>query len=200
MTDIMKTALKASVILVFLQFTAANVYSQDKATDGTYREVVLNMTLAEVDSIKTVTVTAHTFENGEEVPVSGETVSVFVPRMFSNLTIGELTLDDAGTSSIEFPSDLPGGKEGNLTIVAAFIDNSTYGNVEKREVIHWGIPTDYLPASHRALWTQRAPRWMIYTLTVLLAGVWGHYFFAIISLIRIKINANKQKSKTEYRQ
>jgi hypothetical protein len=156
------------------------------------------MTLTEVDSIKTVTVTAQTLDNGKEVPVSGETVSVFVPRMFSNLVIGELTLDDAGTASLEFPSDLPGGKDGNLTIVAAFIDNSTYGNVEKRETIHWGVATDYLPTSHRALWTQRAPRWMIYTLSVLLAGVWGHYIFAIISLIRIRIEA-KRKAKEEYK-
>jgi len=182
----------AGLILVF------NIYAQDEATQDTFKDVVLNMTLTEVDSIKTVTVTATTLDNGKEIPVAGETVSVFVPRMFSNLMIGDITLDDTGTGTLEFPSDLPGGKEGNLTIVAAFIDNATYGNVEKREVIHWGVPTDYLPTSHRALWTQRAPRWMIYTLSVLLAGVWGHYFFAIISLIRIKIDA-KRKAKAEFK-
>jgi hypothetical protein len=190
-----KRTVSISIILAIIQILVFNVFAQETAT---FKNVVLNMALTEVDSIKTVTVTAHTLENGKEVPVSGETVSVFVPRMFSNFIIGELTLDDAGTASLEFPSDLPGGKEGNLTIVAAFIDNATYGNVEKREIIHWGIPTDYLPTSHRALWTQRAPGWMIYTLSVLLAGVWGHYFFAIISLIRIKIAA-KRKAKAEYR-
>jgi hypothetical protein len=190
-----KRTVSISIILAIIQILVFNVFAQETAT---FKNVVLNMALTEVDSIKTVTVTAHTLENGKEVPVSGETVSVFVPRMFSNFIIGELTLDDAGTASLEFPSDLPGGKEGNLTIVAAFIDNATYGNVEKREIIHWGIPTDYLPTSHRALWTQRAPGWMIYTLSVLLAGVWGHYFFAIISLIRIKIAASK-KAKAEYR-
>jgi hypothetical protein len=194
----MKRALKISIILLLLQFLAVRTYSQDEAKENTLKKVILNMTLTEVDSIKTVTVTAHTFDNDKEIPVSGETVSVFVPRMFSNFTIGELTLDDAGSASLEFPSDLPGGKDGNLTIVAAFIDNPTYGNVEKRETIRWGIPTDYLPTSHRALWTQRAPGWMIYTLSILLAGVWGHYFFAIISLIRIRIDA-KKKAKAEYR-
>ena len=196
----MKRAVRISMILTIVQILVFNVYAQDETGENTFKEVVLQMALTEADSIKTVTVTAHTFENGQEVPVTGETVSVFVPRMFSNFIIGELSLDDAGTASIEFPSDLPGGKDGNLTIVAAFIDNATYGNVEKREIIHWGIPTDYLPASHRALWTQRAPRWMIYTLSVLLAGVWGHYIFAVISLIRIKINANRMKAKADYRQ
>jgi hypothetical protein len=190
-----KRTVRISTILVIIQILVFNVFAQETAT---FKNVILNMALTEVDSIKTVTVTAHTLDNGKEVPVSGETVSVFVPRMFSNFIVGELTLDDSGTASLEFPSDLPGGKEGNLTIVAAFIDNATYGNVEKREIIHWGVPTDYLPTSHRALWTQRAPGWMIYTLSVLLAGVWGHYFFAIISLIRIKVEA-KRKAKAEYK-
>jgi hypothetical protein len=193
----MKRAARISAILALTQILVFSGNAQDEA-ENTFKDVVLNMTLTEVDSIKTVTVTAHTFKDGNEIPVSGESVSVFVPRMFSNLIIGELTLDESGAASLEFPSDLPGGKDGNLTIVAAFIDNSTYGNVEKREIIHWGIPTDYLPTSHRALWTQRAPRWMIYTLSLLLAGVWGHYFFAIISLIRIKIDA-RRKAKAEYK-
>jgi len=197
MIIMMKRAVKITMIMAGL-ILAFNAYSQDETAPDTFKDVVLNMTLTEVDSIKTVTVTATTTENGKEVPVAGETVSIFVPRMFSNFPIGDITLDDTGTGTLEFPSDLPGGKEGILTIVAAFIDNATYGNVEKRQEIHWGIPTDYLPTSHRALWTTRAPRWMIYTLSVLLAGVWGHYFFAIISLIRIKIDANK-KAKAEYK-
>ena len=193
----MKRAVRIPIILAGLILTL-NICAQDKASENTFKKVIFDMTLSVVDSIKTVTVTAHTFENGKEIPVSGETVSVFVPRMFSNLVIGEITLDDSGSGSLEFPNDLPGGKDGNLLIVAGFIENETFGNIEKRETIHWGLPTDYLPTSHRALWTQRAPSWMIYTLSVLLAGVWGHYLFAIISLIRIKINADR-KAREEYR-
>ena len=163
------------------------------------RDIQLKMELSEVDSIKTVTVNAITSEGGKETPVSGETVVVYVPRMFSLLPIGELTLDDSGTASIEFPSDLPGDKEGNLVIIAKIEENSTYGNVEKRETMKWGMPTDYsVPVTHRALWTKIAPKWMIYTLSILLAGVWGHYMFAIISLIRIKMDAVR-KAREEYR-
>jgi hypothetical protein len=198
MRAMIKKTLRISLILAF-QVLAFSIYAQEETQESSLRGAVIDMTLAEVDSIKTVTVKVHTSENGKETPVAGETVTVFVPRMFSNLIIGELTLDDEGTASIEFPSDIPGGKDGNLTIVAAFIDNPTYGNAEKREVIHWGIPTDYLPSSHRALWTTRAPRWMIYTLSVLLAGVWGHYFFALISLIRIRMDAKRKEAKDVYK-
>ena len=164
------------------------------------RDMLLEMELTQADSIKTVTLKAYTKVGGKEIPVAGETVIVYVPRMFSLLSIGELTLDDAGSASIEFPSDLPGDKEGNLEVIAKIEENATYGNVEKRETMKWGLPTDYsVPVTHRALWTKIAPRWMIYSLSILLAGVWGHYMFAVISLIRIKIDADRKKAKDEYR-
>ena len=168
-------------------------------SEVTVKDVRLEMALTLVDTIKTITVKAFIKVNGTEKPVSGEAVKVYVPRMFSLLPISELTLDDSGTATVEFPSDLPGDKEGNLTLIARFEENQIFGNVEKRETLKWGLPTDYsVPKTHRALWTKTAPRWMIYTLSILLAGVWGHYLFALISLIRIKLDA-KRKAKEEYR-
>jgi hypothetical protein len=165
----------------------------------TIKDVNLDMALIMADSIRTVTIKAAVKENGKEKPVTGEVVKVYVPRMFSKLLVSELTLDDSGSASFEFPSDLPGDKEGNVTVVAMFEENPVFGNVEKKETLNWGLTTDYsVPTSHRALWTKTAPKWMIYTLSVLLAGVWGHYMFALISLIRIRMNA-KRKAKEEYK-
>jgi hypothetical protein len=163
------------------------------------QDVKLEMALSQADSIKTISVSAFVKEGGKDKPVSGEIVKLYVPRMFSLLPIGEITLDDKGAGSIEFPSDLPGDKDGNLTIISKFEENEKFGNVEKQSLIKWGTPTVYQEStSHRALWTKTAPRWMIITLSILLAGVWGHYLFALISLIRIKIDA-KRKAKKEYR-
>jgi hypothetical protein len=163
------------------------------------KDVRLEMILSLVDSVETITVNAFVKEKGIDKPVAGEAVKVYVPRMFSNLLISELTLDDAGTATLEFPTDLPGDKDGNLTIIAKFEENGTFGNVEKRETLNWGLLTDYsVPVTHRALWTKTAPKWMIYTLSVLLAGVWGHYLFAIISLIRIRINAKRKEAEDDY--
>lgn len=165
----------------------------------TIKDVKLEMFLTLADTIKTISVKASVVENGKEKPVTGEVVKIYVPRMFSLLPIGELTLDDAGVASLEFPSDLPGDKEGNLTVIAKFEESQSFGNVEKRETLKWGLSTDYsVPKSHRALWTKTAPKWMIYTLSVLLAGVWGHYLFALISLVRIRMEA-KRKDKEGYR-
>jgi hypothetical protein len=165
----------------------------------TVKDVRLEMSLTEVDSIKTISISSFTGENGKEKPVSGEIVKIYVPRMFSLLPLGEITLDDTGSGTMEFPSDLPGDSLGIITIIAKYEENQSFGNVEKLSVLKWGVPTKYSePKFHRALWTKTAPKWMIYTLSILLAGVWGHYLFAIISLIRIKIDAKKQAEK-DYR-
>jgi hypothetical protein len=165
----------------------------------TVRDVNLEMMLSATDSIKTIGLKASVKEGGRDKPVSGEIVKVYVPRMFSLLPLGEVTLDSTGAGSLEFPTDLPGDSTGTVTIIAKFEENQTYGNVEKLSTVKWGKRTDYLyPSTHRALWTKTAPRWMIFTLSILLAGVWGHYLFAIISLIRIKIDA-KRLAKKEYR-
>lgn len=164
------------------------------------KDAILEMKLTVTDSIKKVSVKATTIKNGQKVPVAGETVIIGVPRMFSLLQIASTSLDKNGTISVEVPGDIPGDKEGNLTIIARFEDNPIYGNVERREVIKWGIPTSYAPTNtHRALWTKTPPMWMIITLSILLIGVWGHYLFAIISLILIRIDAKRKKAKDEYK-
>ena len=163
------------------------------------RDVKLSMKLTDIDSIKTIILKAEKTEKGKMVPVSGELLSVYVPRMFSFLPIGEATLDEAGNASIEFPSDLPGDIEGNITVIARFEEHPEFGNIEKRTTLKWGVPlTSYVHSSHRALWTKTAPKWMIYTLSILLTGVWGHYLFALISLIRIRIDAKRKEELDNY--
>ncbi len=160
----------------------------------TIKDVKLEVTLQEVDTIRSISLKAFTSENRKDIPVSGEVVMVYVPRMFSLLPVGEASLDENGTASLEFPSDLPGDSEGNLTIISKFEEHPVFGNVEVKAEKKWGVPAaNSAPIAHRALWTKTAPRWMIITLSILLTGVWGHYLFAIISLIRIKRESKKQK-------
>lgn len=199
LTDMMKVNADRDGKWVFRSEFKGNDTIEAGSSEITVKDVKLEMVLSVVDSIKTITVKASIMEKGKEKPVSGEAVKVYVPRMFSLLPISELTLNESGMATVDFPSDLPGDKEGNLTLIAKFEENETFGNVEKRETLLWGTPTDYsVPVTHRALWTKIAPKWMIYTLSVLLAGVWGHYLFALISLIRIRNDA-KREAKKEYR-
>jgi hypothetical protein len=157
------------------------------------RDVDLQMTLEEVDSIKTISLTALADVNGARTPVSGDLVMIYIPRMFSLLPVGEAYLDENGNSVLEFPSDLPGDTEGNLTIIARIEEHPDFGTIEKRSTVKWGVPfVNPTPMAHRALWTKTPPWWMIITLSVLLTGVWGHYFFAVISLFLIKKESKKE--------
>jgi len=198
--DIIKVPVNGDGLWSFITEFEGNDTIEAANAELAVKDVILEMTVSEADSIKTITLNATTMDNGRKVPVAGETLVIYVPRMFSLLPVTEATLDENGTISVEFPSDLPGDSLGNLTIIARFEENPTYGNVEKSTLLKWGIPTSYsLPRIHRALWTKTPPMWMIVTLSILLVGVWGHYLFAVISLILIKIDASKQKAKEEYR-
>ncbi|NOU18995.1 MAG: hypothetical protein HOO91_15675 [Bacteroidales bacterium] len=158
------------------------------------KDVKIEMSLDLVDSVKTVTLKAYTIENGKNIPITGEPINVFVTRMFSLLPVADGIFGDDGTLSLEFPSDIPGDKDGNIIIVAKFEEHATFGNVEKRYSNNWGVVSNYkAPTTHRALWTKGAPTWMIIALTIMLTGVWGHYMYAIICLIRIKKSDDKEE-------
>ncbi|MDX2414195.1 MAG: hypothetical protein QNK33_03295 [Bacteroidales bacterium] len=150
-------------------------------------DVNLEMTLTENEEEgRVVHLSAYTLIDGEKIPVTDEDIYVFVPRMFSLLTVGEGYFED-GEAIVEFPGDIPGDVHGKLTVVGRFEDHWQFSNVEKRIETNWGIPSSHEVAeTHRALWTQVAPRWMIITLSIMLIGVWGHYVFAIVSLFRIR--------------
>jgi len=158
-------------------------------------DAVLKMSLNLIDSVKTVAVWAFQPGNKQDsIPLAGEPVNIYVSRMFSLLKIGEGSFDDQGRFTAEFPADLPGEADGTVQIIARIEDNEKYGNVEVSQSYPWGVPSMHGPTgSHRALWTEIAPMWMVITLTILLSGVWGHYIYVIIQLILIKRESKKLK-------
>ena len=108
--------------------------------------------------------------------------------MFNLLKIGETDLDEAGTGKVEYPGKLVGDSLGNIIILARIEENDMFGNVQGQSSISWGIPKQYYLAEKpsRELWTPIAPIWMIVTLIIMLTGVWAHYIYAVVQLIKIK--------------
>lgn len=149
-------------------------------------DVNLEMSLEEEGEDKKIILEAYTMEEGQKTPVSDEDIFIYVPRMFSLLPVAEGYFID-GVAEVEFPGDVPGDKEGRLTVIGRFNDHWQFATVEQRADTEWGVPSSHEVAeTHRALWTQIAPTWMIITLSIMLAGVWGHYLFAVVSIIRLK--------------
>lgn len=153
------------------------------------KEVFMKMSLEETDGVKTVTVkVTKTDQNGEVVAVIDEEVLVFVPRMYSDLQVGEIWLDEyEEQGSVEFPEDIPGNINGDINIIAKIVDHDEYGNVEIFQESDWGVSLIYdSKTMERALWLEDAPLWMTITLFVFLAGVWFHFIRVFFRMYKIK--------------
>lgn len=151
-------------------------------------DLILDLDLQIIDSVKTMTVKVNAVDgNGNLVPVNEEDIFFFVPRMFTYLKIADGWVEN-GEASSDYPEKILGDKDGNITVIAKIEDHDTYGTVEVRKETNWATPSYAHIQEHsdRELWTPIAPLWMIITLIIMLAGVWGHYIYTIIQLVLIK--------------
>ncbi len=182
---------KDGVITANAEYSGSDIY-ESATGEAIFTDARIKVICEMVDTIKTVKVEGFRINaDGSEIPLTDEAVTVSVQRMFSKLPVGDATLDAAGTGSIEFPTNLPGDSLGNIHVVAFIAEHDIYGNVEADAIVQWGIPKQKVLVTHRALWTQIAPMWMIVSLTILLIGVWAHYTYVVIQLIHIKIKGKK---------
>lgn len=182
---------KDGVITANAEFLGNDSYEAASA-EFIFTETKIVLSCELEDTIKTAKVSVFKVGNdGKETPVSDESIIVSVQRMFSRLPIGEASLDAEGNGMVEFPDDLPGDSLGNLHVIAYFNEHEIFGNSEAEAIAPWGIPKQKVHVTHRALWTQIAPLWMIVSLTILLVGVWAHYIYVIAQLIIIRIKGKK---------
>jgi hypothetical protein len=165
----------------------------DKASRSIHvTEAFLEISLNEKDTVKTIT--ARMFkrnEKGEKMPVPDVSVEFNVKRLFCLYPIGNEKTDSTGLCTTEFPSNMPGDKTGKVTLVIRTPDNETFGTVEESKDINWGKLLVYQAKPIRGLGDTDAPLWMVYTLIVLLSGVWLHVVYIIILVIRINIIGKK---------
>ncbi len=165
-----------------------------EASEGEFglKPAKLKVSFYEEDSVRYVKVEGSQLNSdGTESPIGGTDVIISVPKMFSMLKIAEVSLDDSGTGTTEFPLDIIGDSLGNLTVVASIDEDDIFGAVKGSADNNWGLPKHLISPDRpsRELWTPIAPLWMIITLIIMLLGVWGHYVYAVIQLIMISKSA-----------
>ncbi len=160
-----------------------------------FKELNLQVTLSEKDTSNTIHVKASSIgPNGEMIPLKETNFNLYVQGLFSKLKIGECFVD-AGEGTFEFPNNIPGDENGNLKIFVRLEENEDYGEIEKAENAKWGNHRSGFAEPERSLWSSGAPIWMITTLIILLAGVWSHYIYAIVQLIKIRKEDKKIEQK-----
>lgn len=189
------TGNEEGIITYSAKFTGTDKYSPANA-DFSAKPARLQLSFKIQDSIRVLNVTATQKDaGGNTVAISKETVLVYIPRLFSLLKIGEITLAEDGTGSFDFPNDIVGDTVGNITVITRIEEHDKFGNVQGNNIINWGVQKQYYKAEvpSRELWTPIAPLWMIITLIIMLAGVWAHYMYAVYELIMIKRLGKKDK-------
>jgi Ni/Fe-hydrogenase subunit HybB-like protein len=122
----------------------------------------------------------------EGKPIEGSHVLLQVKRTFGNITLGEDDTLSDGTVAVAFPSDLPGGPEGKIQVIAqiksppelATIATQIFDGASK-------VPPDEDPFP-RALWSPNAPLALLITIGSMLSIVWSVYVFVVVQLIKIR--------------
>lgn len=172
------------LIILFLITLSGLLFAQD---DEVHKAVTIKLSFTEEDSIKTCS--ALVME--DTMPVKEIEVKFYVKRLFSLLPIGKGSeTDESGSASVEFPSDLPGDKDGNLEVVAKIEDDESYGTVEVYENVKWGIrpSPEHNEWGNRSLSASRekAPTYLIIASNLIIAVIWGTIFYVFIQIFRIR--------------
>jgi hypothetical protein len=153
----------------------------------TIKDIKITLDLKEVDSVKTVFAKAFTIDSlGVETPVAEAEMLFFVQGMLSKLKIIDGEISD-GEFEFEFPTNIPGDADGDVTIIASIEDNEEFGNAIQHQTIKWGSHViEPVTNVKNTLWSEAAPLWMYIVLTFLLVGVWANYVYTITNLFKIK--------------
>jgi hypothetical protein len=130
-------------------------------------------------------------ETVQDIPVE-----FYVKRLFCLFKFGGEKTDASGLCTAEFPKSLPGDTTGKAIIVAKVLDNEIYGTVGASVDFKNATPLVLEPKQKRGLGDTDAPLWMVYTLLVLLTGVWFHVIYVVGLVIRINIKGKRELKKT----
>jgi len=158
------------------KFKEVNTFKRAKK-EISIKDSRLELSFNQKSEGRTITINAFELKDeGEDLPLSGEDVYIFIPTLFGDMQISKSSFEN-GSCQIEFPSDIPGDSVGNLEIIAKIKDSELYGNVVKTEKISWGKAKSLnqfeKTNSKGKLWTYNAPAWMVITLSILYSA-YGH--------------------------
>ncbi len=171
--------------LLFVQ----NLFAQDSTVEA---KAAIKISCLKGDSLNQVKATVTKLDSaGTVIPAKDVEVHVYVKKSFGLLPIegDNLTTDENGEATVDFPADLPGDASGNVTVIAKVEDNDELGNLETAKSVKWGIPVSNvqtldirtLSASGRY-----APWPLVIIVTGLVGIVWGVIIYIFYQLIVIK--------------
>jgi hypothetical protein len=169
-----------TILFVALFLGANGASAAEPLADKSPPQIAITTSVEEGKKVIVATVTR------EGKPIEGSHVVLQVKRTFGNLTLGEDDTLADGTAAVPFPSDLPGGPEGKIQIIAQIKSPPELAATVTQTL---DGATKVLPQENpfpRALWSPHAPLALLITIASMLTIVWSVYLFVIIQLIKIR--------------
>lgn len=155
------------------------------AQDSTGAEAQITLTLGVQDSVKQ----AKAVVTKNHTPLKGVDVVFLIKKSFGSLPLGDaVTTDENGEAVANFPTDIPGDPQGNVTVLAKVEENDQTGELLASKSTNWGVPTTVKSTfDTRTLWgtAENAPLPLVVTVVSLVALVWGIIFYMLLQLVKV---------------
>jgi len=170
-----------------------NKYNSEEA-DVSAMNAAINVNFKqENDSVRLLKASIMCYDEAAKKMAPGVKIALkcFVKRALCLLPVGkELNYtDEDGNIEITFPNDIPGNKDGNLTVIVKLDEDDNYGTVQFEKVVKWGVPllNPENPYDHRSLIgsSNNAPWFMVVVISSILIGIWGYLCYIVYGLFRI---------------
>jgi len=121
--------------------------------------------------------------------IEGETIDVYVQRLFRSLRVGSEfnKTDKDGNIEVAIENDIP-GVNGNINIEVVLNDSDKYGTIKAILKVPIGVPiVEETIFDERTMWSSRdkTPIFLLIFPNLLILGVWGVISFLVFSLYKI---------------
>lgn len=158
------------------------------------KTAVIRLIFSQTDSSKTCTALV----TSDSLPVAGTEIHLYAKRYYSLLPVGKVTAtDEKGEAAIEFPTDLPGDKNGMIDLIAKIEGDEKYGDAETQSSVKWGgIPhVESYNWGDRSLAASRekAPMFLVVVSNLIIVLIWGTLVYLVYLLYRIKKSGRRLK-------
>jgi hypothetical protein len=151
----------------------------------------LSISFVEAENTNKVVVLATDQNN---LPIEDLELYFYVKRTFSLLPFGDTfnSTDENGRVEVNFPNDLPGDHQANVTIIVKLFDSDLYNDQQIENVKNWGIatPPDHV-GEERSLWAAaaNAPIPLVLGISSMIASIWFiilYIFYILFKISKIK--------------
>ncbi|MBT8220561.1 MAG: hypothetical protein KJP00_12095 [Bacteroidia bacterium] len=183
-----------STIIFTVLYEGSDSYAESD-DEISIRRANIEVSTSSEDSEKIVSVSAYSLAENP-TPIADVEIILSVPRMYSDLNIGEDYTDEDGQAEFIIPDGIPGDKEGNLELKVRIIDTDEYGDLELNFKEPWGIPKPQVVEANRELWTPNAPLWMVITFGFLMIVAWSNFGIVIRQLLKLR-KLGKQEMESQ---